>query len=49
MLFMVIEHFRDDDAKAVYAQFRERGRLIVDEIGLSAVGWRQTWAVASKS
>jgi hypothetical protein len=27
MLFMVIEHFRDRDAKAVYARFRERGRM----------------------
>jgi Protein of unknown function (DUF3303) len=33
MLFMVIEHFRDHDAKAVYARFRERGRLMSDEIG----------------
>jgi len=33
MLFMVIEHFRDHDAKAVYARFRERGRLMSNEIG----------------
>jgi hypothetical protein len=26
MLFMVIEKFRDRDAKAVYRRFRERGR-----------------------
>ncbi len=26
MLFMVIEHFRDQDARAVYRRFRERGR-----------------------
>jgi Protein of unknown function (DUF3303) len=26
MLFMVIEHFRNQDAKAVYRRFRERGR-----------------------
>jgi hypothetical protein len=27
MLFMVIETFRDQDAKSVYRRFRERGRL----------------------
>lgn len=27
MLFMVIEHFRDRDAKAVYARFRAKGRM----------------------
>lgn len=27
MLYMVIEHFRDGDARPVYARFRERGRL----------------------
>jgi hypothetical protein len=27
MLYMIVERFRDGDAKAVYAQFRERGRL----------------------
>jgi hypothetical protein len=27
MQFMVIEHFRNHDAKAVYARFRERGRM----------------------
>lgn len=26
MLFMVIEHFRNQDARAVYRRFRERGR-----------------------
>jgi hypothetical protein len=36
MLFMVIEHFRDRDAKAVYARFREKGRMAPD--GLSYVG-----------
>ncbi|HVZ00281.1 MAG TPA: DUF3303 family protein [Dongiaceae bacterium] len=25
---MVIEHFRNQDAKAVYARFRERGRMM---------------------
>lgn len=27
MLYMVIERFRDGDAKAVYRRFRERGRM----------------------
>ena len=27
MLFMVIERFRDRDAKAVYRRFREQGRM----------------------
>ena len=30
MLFMVIEHFKDGDAVAVYRRFRERGRLAPD-------------------
>ncbi len=33
MLFMAIEHFRGHDAKAVYARFREKGRLMSDGIG----------------
>ncbi len=28
MLFMVIETFRDQNAKAVYARFREKGRML---------------------
>ena len=36
MLVMVIEHFRDRDAKAVYARFREKGRMAPD--GLTYVG-----------
>jgi hypothetical protein len=27
MLFMVIEHFRNRDAKAVYRRFRDQGRM----------------------
>lgn len=27
MLFMVIERFRNRDAKAIYARFREKGRM----------------------
>jgi hypothetical protein len=32
MLFMVIEHFRDQNAKAVYSRFREKGRSMPDGI-----------------
>ena len=32
MLFMVIEHFRNQDAKAVYARFAERGRQCPDGV-----------------
>ena len=36
MLFMVIERFRDRDAKAVYRRFREQGRMMPE--GLTYVG-----------
>ncbi len=36
MLFMVIEYFHDQDAKAVYRRFNERGRMAPD--GLVARG-----------
>ena len=36
MLFMVIERFRNQDAKAVYRRFRDRGRMMPD--GLAFVG-----------
>jgi hypothetical protein len=36
MLFMVIERFRNRDAKAVYRRFRDEGRMMPD--GLSYVG-----------
>jgi hypothetical protein len=36
MLFMVIEHFRDRDAKAIYARFHEKGRMAPE--GLVYVG-----------
>jgi hypothetical protein len=36
MLFMVVERFRDRDAKAVYRRFREQGRMMPD--GLTYVG-----------
>lgn len=41
MLFMVIETFRDEDAKAVYRRFRERGRMTPD--GLNFVS---SWVTA---
>ena len=30
MLFMVIEHFKNRDASAVYERFRDRGRMMPD-------------------
>lgn len=41
MLFMVIEKFRDQDVKAVYRHFRDKGRLMPD--GLVYVG---SWVTA---
>lgn len=41
MLFMVIEHFRDQDAKAVYRRFRDKGRMMPE--GLNYVG---SWVAA---
>jgi hypothetical protein len=32
MLFMVIEEFRNQDAKSVYRRFREKGRLMPDGV-----------------
>jgi Domain of unknown function (DUF3303) len=42
MLFMVIENFRNQDAKAVYRRFRDKGRQTPD--GLQFVG---SWVEAS--
>ena len=42
MLFMVIERFRNQNAKAVYHRFKEQGRLAPD--GLAYVG---SWVEAS--
>ena len=36
MLFMVIEHFKNRDAKAVYQRFRDQGRMAPE--GLTYVG-----------
>ena len=33
---MVIEHFRNQEAKAVYARFREKGRLMPEGISFVA-------------
>ena len=30
MVFMVIEHFKNRDAKAVYNRFKEKGRMMPD-------------------
>ena len=41
MLFMVIEHFKNRDAAAVYKRFQERGRMAPD--GLNYVdSWVET-------
>jgi len=41
MLFMVIERFKNRDAKAVYRRFRERGRMAPD--GLAYIdSWVET-------
>ena len=42
MLFMVIERFKDRDARAVYGRFRERGRMTPD--GVEFVG---SWVEAN--
>jgi hypothetical protein len=44
MLFMVVEHFRNQDARAVYRRFREKGRQCPE--GLSYVG---SWITADLS
>jgi hypothetical protein len=41
MLFMVIETFRNQDAKAVYRRFRDHGRMLPD--GVTFVG---SWVAA---
>ena len=41
MLFMVIERFKNRDAKAVYSRFKEKGRMAPD--GLKYIGsWTET-------
>jgi hypothetical protein len=41
MLFMVVERFRNQDAKSVYRHFREKGRMMPE--GLTFVG---SWVTA---
>ena len=41
MLFMVVENFRNQDAKSIYRRFREKGRMMPD--GLSFVN---SWVTA---
>ena len=36
MLFMVIENFRDHDAKSVYRRFRDQGRMMPDGMNFVA-------------
>jgi hypothetical protein len=33
MLFMVVETFRNQDAKAVYRKFKEKGRMMPEGLG----------------
>jgi succinate dehydrogenase flavin-adding protein (antitoxin of CptAB toxin-antitoxin module) len=42
MLFMVIERFRNRDAKAVYRRFREQGRML--PLGLKYI---ESWTEAN--
>lgn len=42
MLFMVIEHFRNRDAEAVYQRFREQGRMLPE--GLKYI---ESWTEAN--
>ena len=41
MLFMVIETFRNQDAKAVYRRFKEKGRMTPE-----GVGFVESWVSA---
>jgi len=41
MLFMVVERFRNQDARAVYRRFRDKGRMMPE--GLAFVG---SWVTA---
>ena len=55
MLFMVIERFRNQDAKAVYRRFREKGRPMPDGLAFVAtdgkrmVGTARLWHVRCAS
>jgi len=41
MLFMVIEHFKNSDAKEVYKRFREKGRMMPQGVNYVA-SWTET-------
>ena len=41
MLFMVIEHFRDQDAAAVYDRVRQKGRMMPD-----GLVFKDSWVTA---
>ena len=41
MLFMVIEHFKNGDAAAVYRRFREQGRMMPEGLKY-VVSWTET-------
>ena len=43
MLYMVIEHFKDGDAKAVYRRFRENGRMAPE--GLTCI---ESWVAEGR-
>jgi hypothetical protein len=44
MLFMVVETFRNQDAKSAYRRFRDKGRMMPD--GLTFIG---SWTTADLS
>ena len=44
MLFMVIETFRNQDAKSVYRRFRDKGRLMPD-----GIAFVDSWVTADLS
>jgi hypothetical protein len=48
MLFMVIEHFRNQDAKAVYRRLREKGRMMPEGCISFRAGSRPISAAVSR-
>ena len=42
MLFMVVERFRDRDAKAVYRRFQDKGRMMP-----AGLQYKESWVAAS--
>ena len=43
MLYMVVEHFRDGDAAAVYRRFRDHGRLAPEGLRYVASWVETSW------